>query len=109
MKELQPTSEIMQLLEEQEVVPFLRIQTLFFQLMPFRDVGDLLAMDRDSSEVTVLSVVGLMKEAIAQHMVPSVTNDGGPNHFKQVCRSRNASSSSKQGGQSPYQKKGKQQ
>ena len=34
---------------------------------------------------------------------------GGPNHFKQVCHSRNASSSSKQGGQSPYQKKGKQQ
>ena len=64
----------MQLLEEQEAVPFLRIQTLFFQLMPFRDVGDPLAVDRDSSEVTVLSVVGLMKEAIAQRMVPSVTN-----------------------------------
>ena len=32
----------------------------------------------------------------------------GPNHFKQVCCSRNAFSSSKQGGQSPYQKKGKQ-
>ena len=32
----------------------------------------------------------------------------GMNHFKQCCRSRNASSSSK-GGQSPYQKKGKQQ
>ena len=34
---------------------------------------------------------------------------GGSNHFKRVCRSRNASSSSKQGGQSLYQKKGKQQ
>ena len=32
---------------------------------------------------------------------------GGMNHFKQCCRSRNASSSSK--GQSPYPKKGKQQ
>ena len=54
-------------------MPF-HIQTLFFQLMPFRDVGDQLAKDRDSSAVTVLSAVGLMKEAIAQHMVPSVIN-----------------------------------
>ena len=67
----------MQLLEEQEVVPFLHIQTLFFQLMPSRDVGDPLAVDRDSSKVTVLSVAGLMKEAIAQHMVPSVKGKGG--------------------------------
>ena len=42
--------------------------------MQFRDVGDPLAEDRDSSVVTVLSVVGLMKEAIAQCMVPNVTN-----------------------------------
>ena len=42
--------------------------------MQFRDIGDQLAEDRDSSAVTVLSVVGLIKEAIAQRMVPNVIN-----------------------------------
>ena len=54
-------------------MPFLCIQTLFFQLMQFRDIGDPLAVDKDSTKC-VLSVAGLMKEAIAQRMVPSVTN-----------------------------------
>ena len=42
--------------------------------MQFRDVGDQLVEDRDSSAVTVPSAAGLMKEAIAQRMVPSVIN-----------------------------------
>ena len=64
----------MQLLEEREAMPFHCIQTPFFQLMQFRDIGDQLAKDKDSSTVTVPSVAGLMKEAIAQRMVPSVIN-----------------------------------
>ena len=55
------------------------------------------------------SVAGLMKEAIAQHMVPSALSAEVLNHFKAVCHSRNTSSSSKQGGQSPFHKNGKQQ
>ena len=51
-----------------------RIQTLFFQLMPFRDVGDPLAVDKNNNAVTVPSVAGLMKEAIAQCMEPSATS-----------------------------------
>ena len=96
MKEPVLTSKIMLRPVVPQGVPFPHIQTLFFQLMQFKDVADQLAIYR---MVLAGSVLGLMRGATAQHTLPS---------FKVACYSRSMSFSSKQGGQSPYPKKGKQ-
>ena len=54
-----------------QVVQFPRSLTIFLQRMQSSDVADQLAI---SKKALAGSVAGLIKEAIAQHMVPSVTD-----------------------------------